>query len=239
MNLYAGENMKTNRYEHLSALLDDEAGEFERRRLLDELCEDAELGKTLNRYMLAGEAMRAQQRTVVVESDSFLAGIQAQLEDEPVYDEVLVQTSASGGSAVLQGGKQASFAPDQPDNREQSRPAAQSRRVNKMRYAIAASVAVAALAGVLVVQNNSSEQNVVATETLAESDAEVVEVAKAPAPPVSNVNAAANTSRRMALTNANFQQQTADTVKQYVALHMQYRTSNGIAPSIQAVSYAK
>ena len=51
--------MNTSKTEFLSALLDDEAGEFEQRRLLNELNKDAELGQTLSRYALMGEVMRA------------------------------------------------------------------------------------------------------------------------------------------------------------------------------------
>ena len=51
--------MNTSKTEFLSALLDDEAGEFEQRRLLDELNKDAELGQTLSRYALMAEVMRA------------------------------------------------------------------------------------------------------------------------------------------------------------------------------------
>lgn len=51
--------MNVNKHEHLSALIDDEAGEFEGRRLLDELCKSAEDRALWGRYHLIGEAMRA------------------------------------------------------------------------------------------------------------------------------------------------------------------------------------
>jgi negative regulator of sigma E activity len=244
--------MKTNRYEHLSALLDDEAGEFERRRLLDELCEDTELGKALNRYTLVGEAMRQQQRTVVA-SGGFLAGIQAQLEDEPVYNQVVVPSAAN---VLVQGGK-ATVPAVTADKADKKMSVAQPwYRAGSMRYALAASVALAALAGILVVQNNDVRQEVTEGDTLAVTPPAANVAAAGDAvsgqPPVladavvggadsttDTANTTASLNRRMTLADASLGRQTADTLKQYVTLHMQYRSSNGIAPSIQAVSYAK
>ena len=50
--------MNTSKNEFLSSLLDDEAGDFEKRRLLDELTKDDELAQTFTRYALMGEVMR-------------------------------------------------------------------------------------------------------------------------------------------------------------------------------------
>ncbi|MEZ5535138.1 MAG: sigma-E factor negative regulatory protein [Thiolinea sp.] len=234
--------MKTNQNEYLSALLDDEAGNFEQRRLLDELCENTELGKTLSRYALVGEVMRSQQRTVV-DSGGFLAGIQARLEDEPVYNEVVAEAAATSGT-VVQGRLQSDFVMEKPLRQPWY-------RANTARYAMAASVAVAALAGILIAQNDSSRQDLTGTEALAKAGAPAVVNANTVPTPESISNEPAqiaagtpvapviNTNRRMALADAQLGRETADTLKQYVTLHMQYRSSNGIAPSIQAISYAK
>ncbi len=234
--------MKTKQNEFLSAVLDDEAGEFERRRLLSELCDDVELGQTLNRYSLVGEAMRSQQRTVV-DSGSFLAGIQAQLEDEPVYDQVVV---AAAENDVVQGGKQSvnhsadqvagAVATKQPWHRD-----------NTARYAMAASVAVAALASVLLVQNTGLKSEVSDTMAKTEAPAALKSIAVVDAETTATGNGSAAVAAAKPISGRNspirrvasLDQQTADTLKQYVTLHMQYRSSNGIAPSIQAVSYAQ
>ncbi|HPE59299.1 MAG TPA: sigma-E factor negative regulatory protein [Thiolinea sp.] len=84
--------MKTSQSEYLSALLDNEAGEFERRRLVDELCRDEGLGQELGRYALIGETLRAR-RTVVLAKTDFLAGIQHAIETEPAYHETVVLDS--------------------------------------------------------------------------------------------------------------------------------------------------
>ena len=88
--------MNTSKTEFLSALLDDEAGEFEQRRMLDELKKDDELGQTLSRYALIGEAMRAGnsgQRFGA--STSLLARIHDELDDEPEYNETVVAFPAA------------------------------------------------------------------------------------------------------------------------------------------------
>ncbi|CAA6808407.1 MAG: Unknown protein [uncultured Thiotrichaceae bacterium] len=238
--------MKTKQNEFLSAVLDDEAGEFERRRLLGELCDDAELGQTLNRYSLVGEAMRSQQRTVV-DSGSFLAGIQAQLEDEPVYDQVVV---AAAVNDVVQGGSQSvSHSDDQSSGTVSAKQP--WHRDNTARYAMAASVAVAALASVLLVQNTGSQPEIAETRAKAEVKTESPAVLKsiavvdAETTVASDSEAAVAAAKPISGRNGSIRrvtspdQRTADTLKQYVTLHMQYRSSNGIAPSIQAVSYAQ
>lgn len=85
--------MNASKEEFLSALLDDEAGEFEQRRLLDELSKNAELGSTLSRYALIGEVMRSNTKPVIARQD-FLASIHAGLEDEPIYDEKVVDLAS-------------------------------------------------------------------------------------------------------------------------------------------------
>lgn len=83
--------MNTSKNEFLSALLDDEAGDFERRRLLDELKKDDELGQTLSRYAFIGETLRAGQGQKTSQGVSLLAGIHEQLDNEPAYDESVIE----------------------------------------------------------------------------------------------------------------------------------------------------
>lgn len=82
----------TTKKENLSAFLDDESGNFEQRRLLDELQKDDELLETLSRYTLIGDAMRQNQKTeLVMPPSDFLAGINERLEKEPNYDHVYIE----------------------------------------------------------------------------------------------------------------------------------------------------
>lgn len=72
--------MTTSNDEHLSALVDDEAGDFERRRLLDEIASNPSARERWGRYHLIGEALRGglPARTDM----SFAARIGAALDSE-------------------------------------------------------------------------------------------------------------------------------------------------------------
>ncbi len=80
----------TTKKENLSAFLDNESGEFEQRRLLDELQKDDELLQAMSHYTLIGDTIRNEQPKAMTPSD-FLAGIHERLEDEPSYDDVYVE----------------------------------------------------------------------------------------------------------------------------------------------------
>lgn len=81
----------TTKQEYLSALLDDEAGAFEQKRLLDEVQTDEALQQKLSSYALIGESLRAENNEAPVLGSSFLAGIHEQLEEEDDFNEVLVE----------------------------------------------------------------------------------------------------------------------------------------------------
>jgi len=76
--------------EHLSALLDDEAGSFEQRRVLDELKSNDDLCKSLFHFALIGETMRSRA-SVAVADTSFLAGIHEHIDTDPAYHEVQLE----------------------------------------------------------------------------------------------------------------------------------------------------
>jgi len=73
--------------EHLSAVLDGEAGGFEQRRILDELAKDDSLRLSLSRYALIGETMRDEKQTIIASTD-FLKGIQSGIDEDPEYSHV-------------------------------------------------------------------------------------------------------------------------------------------------------
>lgn len=76
--------------EHLSALLDGEAGSFEQRRVLDELRTDDKLRQKISSYSLIGETIRSGQITAVA-GTSFLAGIHDKIDSEPEYDQIQLE----------------------------------------------------------------------------------------------------------------------------------------------------
>jgi len=83
--------------EHLSALLDDEAGSFEQRRVLDELGSDEDLRQKLSSYALIGEVMRTAETTATANSD-FLAGIHSKIEADDNYHQVKLEDKQSASA---------------------------------------------------------------------------------------------------------------------------------------------
>ena len=85
----SGTKMKKNitKIEYLSALLDDEVGSFEQKRILSELQKDHVMRDKVASFSLIGEAMRNDQSTCAVKAD-FLSGIQDKIADEPMYNDV-------------------------------------------------------------------------------------------------------------------------------------------------------
>lgn len=87
--------MSTTTAEHLSAVLDGEAGEFEQRRILDELAKDDSLRSSLSSYALIGETLRDEKQSVIASAD-FLAGIHDEIDAEPEYSHVqITETKAA------------------------------------------------------------------------------------------------------------------------------------------------
>lgn len=149
--------MNASKEEFLSALLDDEAGNFEQRRLLDELSKDADLGDTFSRYALIGEVMRSNTKPVVARKD-FLASIHAGLEDEPVYDAKVVELSARTASAVVK------------------TPNSQQRY---MKFGMAAAVAAVAVVGGTMLLKQPSTQSAKLAATAPTQAAALVQLAQA------------------------------------------------------------
>jgi len=79
----------TTKNEHLSAVFDDEAGDFEQRRLVDELTKDSKLQHDWSRYALIGDVLREPEQAEVAMPE-FLSGIQQQLEAEEEFSQVKV-----------------------------------------------------------------------------------------------------------------------------------------------------
>lgn len=87
--------------EHLSAVFDDEAGEFEQRRLLDELEKDADLEQSWSNYALIGDVMREPEKAAVADPD-FLSSMQLRLDEEDAYANVVVKDTQESKTNWLQ-----------------------------------------------------------------------------------------------------------------------------------------
>lgn len=219
--------------EYLSALLDDEAGEFEQKRVLDELKSNDLLRDKLSSYALIGETMRSSDmdKPVLNLDSSFLSGIHAKIEEEEQYDHVqlnqVVNSQSTGSQSWLKpvGG-----------------------------FALAASVAAIAVLGLQnfqqsgVVDQSTITANGSSSKTMIAQKDQLTESEMASATQVSASNLATNNSvannepdnnDAMAATQeyAQADTQTRSLLKRYVDSHMQYATTAAFVPSVRVIAY--
>lgn len=204
--------------EHLSALLDDEAGSFEQRRVLDELKSNDELNQKLSSYALIGEVMRTGETNVVVGS-SFLAGIHDKLESDSSYDEVFIKDSVQNTNS----------------------PAANDAKPSWLRpvggFALAASVTAVAILGFQSYQPSGSDILGTGSVTTAKVEAPTTDqmaLMIKPEPKVMIADATLDTSQ--------YQQadvRTRQLLKRYVDSHMEYASNSAFMPSVRVIAYAE
>jgi len=210
--------------EHLSALLDDEAGGFEQRRVLDELSSDASLRQKMSSYALIGETMRSENvHNVHIARSDFLLSIHDQINDEEEYHHIEIESQAVQSS------------------RSWLRPIGG--------FAMAASVAAIALLGF---QNYQLQNNQQPLQTLASADTSSVntkqpktqltaaEMKAAKVVSAADMVAANDTKEDANPDSVTYQQADASTrsyLKRYVDSHMQY-APRAFVPSVRVIAYA-
>jgi len=194
--------------EHLSALLDDEAGSFEQRRVLDELKSNDDLCKNLSHFALIGESMRSRA-SVAVADTSFLAGIHEQIDAEPAYHEVQLEDKTQTATLVAK------------NQRSWLRPVGG--------FALAASVAAISVIGVQNYQQVDQPTEAIVTT----QDVNVIK----PSQVVTVVeDAASNMSVNNEYRQANAHARSF--LKRYVDSHMQYASTSTFVPSVRVIAYA-
>ncbi len=208
--------------EHLSALLDDEAGSFEQRRVLDELKQSDDLCKNLSHYALIGESMRSSQ-PVAVAGTSFLAGIHEKIDAEENYHDVQLIDQAPASND-----KQGSWL----------KPVGG--------FALAASVAAVSVLSVqnyqLTKQQNAPVETIAVSQpiqkeqlTTAEMQSAQVVSADTLAPATSDkAKAVASTDKKYRQANSHAR----SFLKRYVDSHMQYASTSTFVPSVRVIAYA-
>ena len=212
--------------EHLSALLDDEAGSFEQRRVLDELGSDEDLRQKLSSYALIGEVMRTAETTATANSD-FLAGIHSKIEADDNYHQVKLEDKQS---ASANDDKYSSWL----------KPVGG--------FALAASVAAVVFFGFQGLQQNDSNA-ISAGMTTAENTMTPIhtdnlsEEKMAKATVISAPQSAPRSAPPMDTTVAvnDYQQADAHTrmlLKRYVDSHMQYASNSALVPALRVIAYA-
>ena len=226
------EDDKISMTEHLSALLDDEAGSFEQRRVLDELKSSDELCEKLAHFSFIGESMRSVTPTAVVGS-SFLANIHEQIDSEERYNEVQLDSldSPTSSTDLVNHNKQKSWL----------------RPVGGL--ALAASVAAISVIGVQSYQMGNQQQGDSSTTIALQSEPVLKEPlvtkplttsSQAAVATTNNIESTTNKSTDTA-SNTEYRQANAHArsfLKRYVDSHMQYASTSTFVPSVRVIAYA-
>jgi len=208
--------------EHLSALLDDEAGSFEERRVLDELKADQKLSQKLSTYALIGETMRTGdvEKPVLSLGSSFLDSIHEKIALEDDFNQVIIDTGVKTNQVA----------------QSQTNPLSWLRPFGG--FAVAASVGALAFMGLQnmgVLSNPNSQPSGIVNNS--------APTAIVQSSPVST--SIPNTDTTVDSTIAKYDQyvdadaHTRSLLKRYVDSHMQYATSttSAFVPSVRVIAY--
>ncbi|KAG1682745.1 hypothetical protein GQR58_010537 [Nymphon striatum] len=207
--------------EIVSALLDDEVGTFEQRRVLNELKAEDGASETLHTklstYALIGETMRSGKPASTASTD-FLSGIHDQLESEPEYSSHVLDDHL----------------------REQNTNQTNSWLRPVGGFAMAASVAALAVIGF---QNYFGKTDDDTKERLSQAEMDSAVVVSADSLPgtmraETKLLSAATPEQvgNAELSDATYKQadaQTRSLLKSYVDSHMQYASTSAFVPSIR------
>ena len=204
--------------EHLSALLDNETGSFEQRRVLDELKSNGDLRQKLSSYALIGEVMRTTEVTATADS-GFLAGIQTQIESEDEYHQVEL-VKATNDSV------------NDTHNSSWLRPVGG--------FALAASVAAIAFFGFQNFQQDNGNMIDTGLTTAANTTPTALDSSDLSEEKMAVATVVSATQIASASAN-EYQQADARTrmlLKRYVDSHLQYASNTAFVPSVRVIAYA-
>jgi negative regulator of sigma E activity len=205
--------------EHLSALLDDETGDFEQRRVLDELKSDEKLCNKLSSYALIGETMRSAsvEKHACSAGKSFLAGIHEKIDTEDEYHHIHLGNNN-----------------DVQSQKSWLRPVGG--------FALAASVAAIAFLGVQNYQLTEKTDLLTASLNAKSQESLIAKEIHVTPPVVANIDVDTKPLIEEATFNSE-QYGQADShmrslLKSYVDSHMQYASHTTFVPSVRVIAYA-
>ena len=204
--------------EHLSALLDNETGSFEQRRVLDELKSNGDLRQKLSSYALIGEVMRTTEVTATADS-GFLAGIHTQIESEDEYHQVEL-VKATNDSV------------NDTHNSSWLRPVGG--------FALAASVAAIAFFGFQNFQQDNGNMIDTGLTTAANTTPTALDSSDLSEEKMA-VATVVSATQIASVTANEYQQADARTrmlLKRYVDSHLEYASNTAFVPSVRVIAYA-
>lgn len=212
-------------HEHLSAMLDDEAGSFEQKRVLDELASDKTLSQKLSNFALIGETMRMgeSEKPVQLLGSQFLDSIHDKISQEDEYDQVFIESENNA----------------QPAQAKTSSNSSWFRPIGG--FALAASIGALAFMGL---QNAGVlDRHTTPIESTADSSAPT-EIANSTPVSLPSADDEALINKQSEDIAAAIEDQyveadaqTRAMLKRYVDTHMQYAPTSTFVPSIRVIAY--
>lgn len=202
--------MTINKKEHLSALLDGEAGDFEQRRLLDEIQKDDEMRNSYANYALIGEMMRTPSSSKAnIASNNFLDSLNAKLEQETGFIESSTPSIANNDSVY-----------EYPNQKKKN-----GRIIG---FAIAASVATLAVVGALNLAPMGQQHE----QTLPLASSPIINDEITDINTLASVDIPAQEDDKW-----QYDPEIQAQIRHYVNEHNKYTSITGIVPTIRAASF--
>jgi len=211
--------------EHLSAMLDDEAGSFEQRRVLDELISDKQLSQKLSNFAMIGETMRMgeSEKPVQLLGSQFLDSIHEKIAHEDAYNEVVIESENNTQATQT----------NTDSNSSWFRPIGG--------FALAASIGALAIMGLQntgILNNNSAPIESTADGS---SQTEIANSTPVSLPAENDEALIKKQSEEIAAAiedqYVEADAQTRAMLKRYVDTHMQYATTSTFVPSVRVIAY--
>ena len=224
------ENSPASLVEHMSAVLDDEAGVFEQNRVLNELNSNEDLRQKLSTYSLIGESMRSGQSAITTDS-SFLTGIHSEIALDEQYDQVTLDLVSN-------------------DNNKKDKAVSNNSWLRPVGgFALAASIAAVAVIGFQNFQAYQQESNVTIAAIQAELKPNLTKVAIKPKDRLTEaemasaivISADKMTEAQMVSAPTKYRQadkRTRSLLKHYVDSHMRHASISAFASSVSVVAFA-
>jgi len=225
--------MEMKKNEHLSAVFDDEATDFESRRMLDELGKDEAVQSTWSRYDLIGECLRQPQTSSASLSSGsdFLASLHKRLEEEAPAILAANDKNVASNIPAISGNHALDLT---IANQPKQVASLQHRAWFKPAIGLAATATFAAVVLVSAPDLTGEQQTTTVTQSIAANDQQMIKEQELAALEQAEAEALAEAEREKRLQLAVDQRQRR--LQYYLESHVEHASRTTIAPTIRTVA---
>lgn len=225
--------MEMKKNEHLSAVFDDEATDFESRRMLDELSKDEAIQSTWARYDLIGECLRQPEASSASLSSGsdFLASLHKRLEEEALAIPAANDKDVAPNVHAISGNHAIDLTNVNQSNQAVS---LQNRTWFKPAIGLAATATFAAVVLVSAPDLTGERQTTTVTQSIAANDHKTIKAQELAALEQAEAEALAEAEREKRLQLAAEQRQRR--LQYFLESHVEHASRTTIAPTIRTVA---